>query len=357
MSNFPRDKPLQHNGESRPISRSVQITAWALLTVILYFTLEVFSYFIYASKLPYDYDHDLGWVLKPSYQTVFNTQDVDGTWHLSHLKTDSHGFRAWGDIKTNKKKLLIIGDSFTAHPYTSDDQAYFSVAAKQLNMEIFAGGGGGYGTLQELILLEKYVKEINPDIFVLQFCSNDFSDNHHDFKTNSIVRNQSNFRPYLHQGRIIKNNHSVYRIFYRFSYTFRILDIGLQKLQYAYYQGYSAKPSDPTSASYMQGPYTITAELMKQMKATLPAKTKAYTINCNTRTQPLRDYWMEISSKSGFTPLPGVSQAVEIQEANGETVRVKDGSHWNITGNRIVGEELSKAIYASDVDYGGQAVR
>ena len=38
-------------------------------------------------------------------------------------------------------------------------------------------GGGGYGTLQQYLLLKKYFNKINPDIIIHQFCENDFEIN------------------------------------------------------------------------------------------------------------------------------------------------------------------------------------
>lgn len=348
MRNFTSTTSLGQTASGKPVKRSVKIAAWLLSALILCTVLELGSYFIYASKLPYVYDEDMGWVLKPDYQAVFNTESADGLRYRSQLTTDVHGFRAWGNLRTHKKKLLIIGDSFTGHPYTSDDQAYFSVAARQLDAEVFAGGAGGYGTLQELILLEKYVHEIDPDIFVLQFCSNDFSDNDYEIGKDSFVRNQVNFRPYLNQGKIGQNDRYFYRMLYRSSYFFRLMDIAIQKAQVSYFHGYSAHPVDPASSRFKQEPYKVTAQLMKKMKQSLPQKTRAFTINCDTRTQPLSDYWIEISSNAGFTPLPEVSQTVENQEANGQIVRVKDGGHWNILGNAIAGKALSKRISLQD---------
>jgi alkylation response protein AidB-like acyl-CoA dehydrogenase len=38
-------------------------------------------------------------------------------------------------------------------------------------------GGHGYGTLQEYLVIDKYIDEIKPDLILLQVCSNDFTNN------------------------------------------------------------------------------------------------------------------------------------------------------------------------------------
>src|SRR5205085_1716107 len=59
-----------------------------------------------------------------------------------------------GDISTQKPKILFVGDSFTDGLGVPPDAMYFRVAAKLLGIEAFAYGGKGYGTLQELLVLE-----------------------------------------------------------------------------------------------------------------------------------------------------------------------------------------------------------
>ena len=45
----------------------------------------------------------------------------------------------------------------------SDDQTYFSIAGKILGSTVFAYGCSGYGTLQEYMILDRYIDEIRPD--------------------------------------------------------------------------------------------------------------------------------------------------------------------------------------------------
>ena len=46
-------------------------------------------------------------------------------------------------------------------------------------MEVFAYGAGGYGTLQEYLILDEVVDHIRPTMLLWQFCSNDFINNDH----------------------------------------------------------------------------------------------------------------------------------------------------------------------------------
>lgn len=117
--------------------------------------------------------------------------------------TQKHGFRRFGDTKTDKTKLFIIGDSFTVAHSVSDGNTYYDYLKKHNdNIEIFVYGGGGYGSLQEFMTLDRYFDEIGPDIVLWQFCSNDFINNSHELESASFGNNNQMTRPYYKNGAI-----------------------------------------------------------------------------------------------------------------------------------------------------------
>ena len=178
-----------------------KIIFWCVLVVIsaviLHVSSELFYFYFISGSMPYKYDSEIGWVTKSNYNLNKITHDISGKPYRVVYSTNEYGFRAWGKIDTDKEKILFIGDSFTGDPNMSDEDSYFGQVGKLTGYEVFAYGGGGYGTLQELLILRKYSKIIDPDVFVLQFCGNDFENNSFDWETDSIVRNQKNFRPYF----------------------------------------------------------------------------------------------------------------------------------------------------------------
>ena len=88
------------------------------------------------------------------------------------FRTNEYGFRHWGDLRSDKPRILFVGDSFTYAENVSDQQTYYAYFANNLPVEVFATGGSGYGTLQEIRLVKRFWKVIQPQCFVLQFCSN-----------------------------------------------------------------------------------------------------------------------------------------------------------------------------------------
>ena len=81
---------------------------------------------------PYQPDDQIGWVPKVDFQRSFTQKDLDGIEYQVNFRTYTDGFRAYGDIDSDKIKIFIVGDSFTGDPYTGNDDAYFSVMKNSL---------------------------------------------------------------------------------------------------------------------------------------------------------------------------------------------------------------------------------
>ena len=170
-------------------------------------------------------DKELGWL--PGANYVFNGEKVDasGQTYSVTFQTDNRGFRLFGNHReANKKKVLFIGDSFTHAVEVSNDKTYYGILKDTLPIEVFAFGGGGYGTLQEYMILEKYLDDVKPDAIVLQLSSNDFINNHYELEARSARNNNGMRRPYL-----TKNGEIIYKLPKSFSI---IRDIAYNHLRF-----------------------------------------------------------------------------------------------------------------------------
>jgi len=277
-----------------------------------------------------------------------NAYDNFGHEYNVDVSTNSNGFRSWGKIHTDKKKILFIGDSFTGDPNMSDEESYFGKVGKLTGYEIFAYGAGGYGTLQELIILKKYVNIINPDVFVLQFCGNDFENNSIGLEGDSIVRNQKNLRPYFNGVKVIYRvpDDNWYRYLYIHSVVFRLSDIILQNMQYKIYNDYRSN-SDSEKEKInreMSKSVRITGTLLKMMANAVPRETRLASFTCDTEDPAMTERWVDIDKEAGFAAYPDVSLAVEKAEREGASVRAADGGHWGPGGNIIAGRILARDI-------------
>ena len=329
-----------------------KIFFWSILltipVVFLIGSTELFYKFFWAKRMVYQYDQKLGWVPKPDFSYDEVRYDVAGNPYDVKLSTNQYGFRAWGDPRSDNPKILFIGDSYTGDPNMSDQDAYFGQVRKLTGAEVFAFGGGGYGTLQELMILKKYVNLIDPDYFVLQYCSNDIYNNSYELESNFIVRNQKDLRPYFDGQRIIYRlpfDHW-YRQLFTHSAVFRFLDHRLQMLQYSLYDGeeYPSAKNDQEKARETARAEKITVELLRQMKDAVPADTKLLTFSSDTDNPKRTAQWLRVAKKAGIFPLPDVSRAVERAEKEGAVVRAADGGHWDPVGNHIAGSVLAKDL-------------
>lgn len=307
---------------------------------------------------PYTYDETLGWIPKRDFSRNFPQKDSAGNKYDAFLSLDHHRFRAYGDPASRSTKILFLGDSYTGDPFTGNNEMYFSVVKSALHekhnkdVEIFAAGGGGYGTLQEYLLIKDQIKGINPDVLVLQFSDNDFINNLFDWESPGIVRNQIFYRPYYSSkaGKYFYSSSpyaSCYKFAYRNSYFFRRLDLIFQRLQYKYYDGYSREFTPAELKMFHQDSYEITKKLLALLRSACPKETKLFIMLDPTDDMPLNALQATLAKESGYIPLLFPVDNLNKYEIAHKAVilRHADGGHLNILGNKILGEGLAAELF------------
>lgn len=309
---------------------------------------------------PYEYDKTVGWLPKRDFSRNIPQRDAAGNKYNAFLSYDHHRFRAYGDPAARKTKILFLGDSYTGDPFTSNSEMYFSVVKSALrekynkDVEIFAIGGGGYGTLQEYLLVREQIKVINPDVFVLQFSDNDFINNLLDWESNWIVRNQCFYRPYysINTSKILYSP-SPYARCYKFannnSYFFRRLDLIFQRLQYKYYGDYTNRKFTPEEMKKFQADsYNVTKKLLALLKREFSEKTKVFIMLDPTEDNALNGLQEKLAKEAGYIPLSFPVVNLNKYEAGHKdaVLRHADGGHLNIPGNKILGEGLAEDLFS-----------
>lgn len=80
---------------------------------------------------------------------------------------------------TEGKRIMVIGDSFVSNVSVKDDKVFTEVLETNLlGVNVMNFGVNGYGQVQEMLLLEKWVDQVNPDMVILMvYVRNDFADN------------------------------------------------------------------------------------------------------------------------------------------------------------------------------------
>lgn len=152
-------------------------------------------------------DESLGWRPKPDINETRFERDTAGKSYDVRITTDARGFRMFGEVHSERPKIFILGDSFTFSRQTTTEKAYWHLLGKRLNAEIFVFAAPGYGTLQEYLNLDRYLDEINPDLVLWQFSTNDVINNSVELERKSIGHRFHVAKPYLTEvGSILRLN-------------------------------------------------------------------------------------------------------------------------------------------------------
>ncbi len=263
----------------------------------------------------------------------------DKTLGWKNIENENYGFQAFGDTSSTKKKVLIIGDSFTRAVQIDPNKTYYSYLST-LPIELFVYGVDGYGTLQEYLVLEKYFDLINPDIVIIQLCWNDFVENSIEFGTKSHLNINKIKRPYLmddatitykdpsrdnliiffanHYSKLLRFVLSRTRLF---SYNIE-QEIQLKGPEHPVFQ----KASDITSSIFA---------MISQRCSNLPVIVFAV-----GDTQPYYQEFKKISKKHNFIFLENIAGSMKNAKEQGVAIKLHDMAHWNEQGHKIAGREI-----------------
>jgi|RhiMethySRZTD1v2_1073278.scaffolds.fasta_scaffold29222_6 hypothetical protein len=299
---------------------------------------------------PISLDQELGWRATENYRFEGIRENWGGTTYPATITQDEHGFRMYGDSASSKTKILVIGDSFTQAVDASDGHPYYAVVGNRLNAEIFAYGGGGYGSLQELMILDKYVEAIKPDLILWQYSTNDIVNNSVEMETASTINNNGMRRPYLVDGKIS------YLIPKKDSYGIRLLALQYCRLCYmvmnrvdrlqVWMKGISIEsdtaPGQAGHSLFVQAVSTTDKIMKRVAERAGSTPIVAFVVGSGSPYGPEYDTaFMKISQDHRILLLTDVDSKVNSAEVQGTVVRGADGAHWNNTGHEIAGQVIA----------------
>lgn len=284
----------------------------------------------------------LGWETAAN---VFSKEILKGYGEIKY-STTKWGFRVFGNVNTIKTKIFVIGDSITQANTVSNGNAYYDyLKKKNNNIEIFAYGGGGYGSLQEYMILDKYIDKIKPDIILWQFSYNDIINNDHELESASFINNNHMVRPYYIQGHIewlypTENRGLIYKIV-QSSYLLRLLDIRLKILRAEKIGSIEDKLSE--NQPLLKKSLITTSEILglaRKRVGNIPIL--AFSAD---NQKWLGNAFFDICNTYAIHYIPGIPEAIQAAKKSGISV---DGSpydpHWNSVGHSIVGEIILNYI-------------
>jgi hypothetical protein len=129
-------------------------------------------------------------------------RDLPAFGHVRY-QTRGTGFECTETL-VSESESARLGDSFTEGETVSSGETYYEQLSRlRPDLEIFGIGGGGYGTLQEYLLLDEAVDEIKPAMVLVQMHPNDLINNSHALESRSTTDNNQLTRPYWEDGRVV----------------------------------------------------------------------------------------------------------------------------------------------------------
>lgn len=298
-------------------------------------------------------DRELGWKTPANLDYEYAIADLAGETHRVVLRTDENGFRHFGDLDAARPKVLIIGDSYTLATDVSQDETYAALLGTALDVEIFALGTAGYGTLQELMVFDEWVDVIDPDIVLWQFCGNDFYNNAYDLERVSVLNNNGLRRPYHSvDGELFYATPHWFPAFRRITARYSRLLYGattrfdLLRMRLRGETVGDRIVGDSAAVPEYQDAVRITSDLFGDIRER--AGTRPVVAFTTTEYDPFLGDFAAACDSNGIVPALGVGAAVWGAHESGESVLAKDGGHWNPNGHRICAEVLIEFLATSE---------
>jgi len=295
------------------------------------------------------FDETLGWRPTENYQQHDLKLDAGGRSYSVEYTTDKNGFRMFGNPQVkDKQKVIFVGDSFTHAVEVSNNKTYYGLLKDTTNLEVFAYGGGGYGSLQEYMILDKFIDQIQPDIVVLQFCSNDFINNYYELELRSSRNNNGLRRPYMDkEGRVF------YALAKPFSWFREFINMNSRFLYFVFSRLDKLASSDSSVEDIIavkgrmyelfQDSVEITERLLGKIKARVPRNTRVYAFSVDVTT-PYYDEFRRMSRANEFLFMDDVPKAILKAQEQGVVVKAADKAHWNEMGHEIVSGVIAKYL-------------
>lgn len=296
-------------------------------------------------------DPELMWRPKANVRFDYEERSANGMAYPVHYATFKDGFREWGDLHSPRKKIFVIGDSFTMAHQVSNDKTYYHLLGAALDAEIFAFGSDAYNSVQEWMILKRYVDTIKPDWILWQFCDNDLLNN--DGRIPFSMTYASNFsgrQPFLEHGKIVYHEQEpVLRFLFavkrhapsRFLYFLATRTI-------------SALIGDPIHGSRLRrrSPDDIqrgalaTEEIFREVRAAA-GRTPVYLFSAN-EDDFLTVLLKKISEENHFHFIAGIRAALLGHQRLGEVFLMSDRGHWNERGHAIAADVILQALMRSE---------
>ena len=292
-------------------------------------------------------DAERGWRMTANLTRQRTGLSTDGATYPIHFQTRRDGFKFWNEPPDRARRLLVIGDSYTAAQQVSNDKTYYAQLRERMgdHWSLFAYGMDGYGPLQESLVLEKFVPQVKPDLILWEWCINDFCNSSPYMDRRTVVNFNTLPRPFLEDGRIrmISPGGPAWLLAHSAAWRFispRVAKCFLPKKP-------AAVDALDLSADWFKDAIRRTDETLARSRAKLgEVPIVAFSIDTPPEAESI---FAALAEKHRIQFLPGLMTSVHSQMQTGAVLYadLKIGGHWNERGHAVVADFLYAALNAS----------
>ena len=304
-----------------------------IIFIIIFFSIEIVVLIFKPNHLILD--DELGWKLRPNYKVEKTEKDLYGQTYKVKFDVNSKGIINVGDENDKSISILVLGDSFSSDPYVSKEKMWYGILQDQLkkkfkkNISINVIGAGGYGSLQQYLLMKKL--NLNNDLVILQFCSNDFDNNILEIEKKNGSINQYSRRPYLDS----KNE-----LYYDESFSSKLLRskfLGESRIinKILFWYGNNRNVNDINN-QLRDSSYHVTKTILKRMRSFYPDK-EYFIFNCEYSD----NRWEKLAKETNFIPIVENSKNLRKAKEGNLKIYYSDGGHYNELGQEIMGLSIA----------------
>lgn len=210
--------------------------------------------------------------------------------------------------------------------------------------------GGGYGTLQEYMIMDDLIDDIKPDAIILQFCNNDYTNNSYELDRKGYPFNNHHVRPYWENNDIVYRLPLPYPTLRKYSFTAgrilklydrkRWLDANNDLKKYRQRRQKNRNNLSPSAKEEQRSDNSNAVEVTKILFAKIQKRVGAIPVYFFNASGELTETDRSVCASTGFQCIEGIGTYMKNLEINGEEIRVVNDGHWNYRGNKYTGEKL-----------------
>ena len=190
--------------------------------------------------------------------------------------------------------------------------------------------------------MDRHWDEIQPDVVIWQWCSNDFCNNLFEWEDRTKENYQILPRPYLENGKIVRRCPREIPILSYHSWLYQWLWI---RLYNRFNPPTKADVDFPRADSpIFRQAVRVTDEILTLSKRRLE-KIPVFVFVAG-ETEPQQTAFRELAQQHGLILLPGIEEQLKKREAEGVCVwaHASIGGHWSEEGHAIVAQALANQL-------------